>query len=367
MFSGDLRKKINSKMKTFALLAVFCLLLGPVISSEEVAAKTQEQPAADPVAEVPVVEKEPKPEADKPVVQDEPVKTGEPVAVVEEKKAEQPAAEEKSEAVSQVKPEETVARQSNGASAHLAPSNRQSGGNQFLGNLLQPLNPGNFLSNLLPGRNSERRQIGETCQYSSDCLAGTDNSVCFNGTCLCNLGYRYTADSKTCTPVDTCPTCSADTCSSGTDVYCNGTCIRNMKAITIKGLGENSKMMLTSPNWPERYPAGTDVYYCVTASAGRRVNIRFDWMDLETNCGYNCDYVRVYNGCVGKPSELIAMFHGDNARSRECVTSTCNQMLVHFHTDPSKGGPNDERSGFMGFIREATYTNDLCNKCGGKS
>lgn len=259
------------------------------------------------------------------------------------------------------RPEDAHARQS-GQGA----SNRQNGG-QLFGNLLQPLNPSNFLSNLIPGR-VERRQIGEQCQYSSDCLAGTDNSVCFNGTCLCNLGYRYTADSKTCTPVDTCPSCSTDSCSSGVDVYCNGTCIKNMKSITAKGLGETGKMILSSPNWPENYPAGTDVYYCITASAGRRVNVQFDWMDLETNCGYNCDYVRVYNGCLGKPSELVAMFHGDNARSRECVTSTCNQMLVHFHSDAADTKKTfGERSGFMGFIREATYTNDLCNKCGNKS
>jgi hypothetical protein len=74
-------------------------------------------------------------------------------------------------------------------------------------------------------------------------------------------------------------------------------------------------------------------------------------------------FVKVYNGCFGKDSELLAFFHGDNARARECVTSSCNQMLIHFHTDKEDGSLNDQRSGFMGFIREATYTNDLCNKC----
>jgi hypothetical protein len=69
--------------------------------------------------------------------------------------------------------------------------------------------------------------------------------------------------------------------------------IGNLKSISIKGVSDTGKVMLASPNWPERYPADTDVYYCITASAGRRVNMQFDWMDLETNCGYNCDYVRV--------------------------------------------------------------------------
>jgi hypothetical protein len=66
-----------------------------------------------------------------------------------------------------------------------------------------------------------------------------------------------------------------------------------LKSISAKGVGDTGKIMLSSPNWPQDYPAGTDVYYCITASVGRRVNMQFDWMDLETNCGYNCDYVRV--------------------------------------------------------------------------
>jgi hypothetical protein len=239
---------------------------------------------------------------------------------------------------------------------------RQSGGQNIFSNLLQPLNSGNFL-NFLPGRQASRRQIGEQCQYSSDCVAGTVNSVCFNGTCLCNLGYRYTADEKMCTPVDSCPSCGTDSCSSGNDIYCNGTCITNMKDVQIKGLGEKGTVVLSTPNWPEDYPASTDVYYCITASAGRRVNIEFKWLDFETNCGYHCDYVRVYNGCVGKPSELLGFFTGDNSRARECVTSGCNQMMVHFHSNPDFNRKGDQRSGFMGHIHEATYDNNLCKKC----
>jgi hypothetical protein len=251
----------------------------------------------------------------------------------------------------QSQPEDVHARQSSGSN------------NRPFGGLLQPLNPSNFLNNLIPGRQTERRQIGEQCQYSSDCLAGTINSVCFNGTCLCNLGYRYTAATKACTAVDTCPSCTTDTCSSGTDLYCDGTCIRNLRSVSIKGIAEVGSVQLTSPNWPEDYPASSDTYYCVTASTGRRVNIQFNWIDLETNCGFACDYVRVYNGCVGKPSELLAFFHGDNTKARECVTSSCNQMLVHFHSNEDFGKKGDQRSGFMGKLHEATYDNDLCNKC----
>jgi hypothetical protein len=67
----------------------------------------------------------------------------------------------------------------------------------------------------------------------------------------------------------------------------------DIKSISIKGLGETRSMTLSSPNWPEEYPPNTDVYYCITASVGRRVNIDFRWLDLETNCGYGCDYMSV--------------------------------------------------------------------------
>jgi hypothetical protein len=123
------------------------------------------------------------------------------VTFAAEEKAEVGAAEPEPTSVDK-KPEEVEARQSsNGADISVSSSsgsNRQNSPGQIFGNLLQPLNPSNFLSNLLPGRNAQRRMIGEQCQYTSDCLAGTTNSVCFNGTCLCNLGYRYTAETSTC-------------------------------------------------------------------------------------------------------------------------------------------------------------------------
>ena len=52
--------------------------------------------------------------------------------------------------------------------------------------------------------------------------------------------------------------------------------------------------MLTSPQWPENYPAGVNAYYCLSAATGKRVNLKFIWMDLETNRGYrDGDYIAV--------------------------------------------------------------------------
>jgi hypothetical protein len=207
-------------------------------------------------------------------------------------------------------------------------------------------------------RNPQRRGIGERCGETADCLLGTKNSVCFNATCLCNLGFRYIKESKTCDPVETCTKCPNDHCSAGEDVYCNGTCIKNLKYGSV---GHNPAM-LTSPQWPENYPAGVNAYYCLKAATGKRVNLKFLWMDLETNRGYrDGDYIAVYNGCVAKPENLLGFYLGDTSSPHECVTSSCNEMLVHFHSDPEDAdNPYDQRSGFMGHFVEVPYESAPC-------
>ncbi|CAG0890990.1 unnamed protein product [Darwinula stevensoni] len=182
-------------------------------------------------------------------------------------------------------------------------------------------------------RNPQKRLIGERCQTTADCVLGTTNSVCYNDTCLCNLGFRYNKESRTCQP-------------------------ENLKY----GSTGLKPVMLASPEWPENYPAGIDAYYCLKASGGKRVNLNFIWMDLETNRGFhNGDYIAVYNGCVAKKENLLGFYLGDTVRPHECVTSSCNEMLVHFHSDPEDAdNPFDQRSGFMGHFVEVPYESAPC-------
>jgi hypothetical protein len=227
---------------------------------------------------------------------------------------------------------------------------------------LNNLRPNTFLANLVQ-RTTVRRQVGETCQYTSDCTGAVANSVCFNGTCLCNLGYKFHADG-TCKPVKSCYTCPRDSCSGGTDVFCNGTCVQNFKAVSANA----AKSLVKSPNWPEDYPRGQDVFFCLEAGVGRKVNLNLQWLDLETHCGAKCDYIKVYDGCVARDENLIVLLHGDNARANECMTSSCNKMLIHFHTDADETKENkrgDQRSGFMGHYKEVLSANDPsgCNHC----
>jgi hypothetical protein len=40
--------------------------------------------------------------------------------------------------------------------------------------------------------------IGAVCRYSEECRSKTINSVCYNGRCLCSLGYHYSEEKDEC-------------------------------------------------------------------------------------------------------------------------------------------------------------------------
>ncbi|CAG0913769.1 unnamed protein product [Notodromas monacha] len=213
--------------------------------------------------------------------------------------------------------------------------------------------------------------IGSQCRTTLECVSRSPNSVCYDGKCLCNLGYHFVASADQCIKDNTCPSCQnpVNTCLGGQDVYCNGTCFSN---------------------------------------TGKRVHLDLIWIDLETGCGHSCDYIKVYDGCIANDSSnLLAFYTGDNAGNRQQVTSNCNKMLVHFHSDvddeneprakrqveADKTEPQesktlelylqkqqaadagkrltglssgdefsskDQRSGFMGYYREIDYDEKVC-------
>ncbi|CAG0919895.1 unnamed protein product, partial [Notodromas monacha] len=218
--------------------------------------------------------------------------------------------------------------------------------------------------------------IGAVCRYSEECRARTGNSVCYNGRCLCSIGFHYSGEKDDCVKDIRCPSCPVTEtpggdCLGGMDLYCNGTCIgeeeedeENPKVALSLLQVEIDKKQVATPNWPHNYPYGTDRYFCLSATSGRRVNLDFRWMDLETNCGMeDCDYVKVYDGCVADDRQnLLAFFNGDNSRSKECVTSVCNQMLIHFHSDPQKENKRaDSRSGVMAYYKAVPYGDNPCS------
>lgn len=74
---------------------------------------------------------------------------------------------------------------------------------------------------------------------------------------------------------------------------------------------------------------------------------------------------QIYDGCVARDESLIVLLTGDNSRANECMTSSCNKMLIHFHTDADDGSKGDQRSGFMGHYKEVISAADptACNHC----
>jgi hypothetical protein len=244
--------------------------------------------------------------------------------------------------------------------------------NQIFGALRIPLNVRN------PFRRSQATDrasgIGNSCRTTVECVAQSPNSVCYDGRCLCNLGYHYVSRVDQCIKDNTCPVCDnpVNTCLGGQDVYCNGSCFSDYRT----EMADKAKKQIASPNWPNEYSPETDKFVCVQANTGKRVHLDLIWLDMETGCGHSCDYIKVYDGCVANDSSnLLAFYTGDNAGNRQQVTSNCNKMMIHFHSDKDDGGATrstftkatgdedyskDQRSGFMGYYREIDYDEKVC-------
>ncbi len=93
-----------------------------------------------------------------------------------------------------------------------------------------------------------------------------------------------------------------------------------------------------------------------------------DWTDKRR-------HEQFYNGCVAKESELIGDFRhngekaaSDAGDSRECVMSSCNQMLVRFSSDIRANNPESlgrpikvTLPRFTGIAKEATHARELCH------
>jgi hypothetical protein len=196
--------------------------------------------------------------------------------------------------------------------------------------------------------NVRRSGIGGSCRTTTDCLARTDNSVCFSGHCLCNLRFHYSKKYDYCSPDPTCPTCNKDQCVGGMDVYCNGTCYDDYKKLSVSPLGGHVK----SPGWPATYAQSMDKFFCLEAPSGKRITINFKAVDLPRGMGLAGDWIKIYNGCTANDREnLLGFYHGDNLRSDQCMTSKCNKMMVHFHT----GSIDHGRTGFYAAYREVEY------------
>ena len=98
---------------------------------------------------------------------------------------------------------------------------------------------------------------------------------------------------------------------------------------------------VSSPNYPENYPAGASCSSLIVAPAGSIVRLTFLDFELEGPSIYGCEFdrVNVYDSSDVDEEMLLGSYCGDNIP--KYVVSSNTSLLVVFETDDS--------SNFRGF------------------
>ncbi|XP_006629277.1 dorsal-ventral patterning tolloid-like protein 1 isoform X2 [Lepisosteus oculatus] len=111
----------------------------------------------------------------------------------------------------------------------------------------------------------------------------------------------------------------------------------------------SSSGMITSPNWPDKYPSRKECTWEITATPGHRVKISFNEFEIEQHqeCAY--DHLEVFDGDSAKAAILRRLC---GSKTPDPVISTGNKMYLKFISDASV-----QRKGF-----QATHSTE----CGGR-
>ncbi|XP_038652379.1 cubilin [Scyliorhinus canicula] len=103
------------------------------------------------------------------------------------------------------------------------------------------------------------------------------------------------------------------------------------------GTYQDSKGILTSPNWPNPYPSNRQCVYIIRQPMGERIHLQFTHMELESHNSCSSTYIEVHDG-EAETDPLIGKFC--NATVPAPITSTRNTLWLKFKADASvaKGG-----------------------------
>uniref|UniRef100_H3ANE1 Tolloid like 1 n=1 Tax=Latimeria chalumnae TaxID=7897 RepID=H3ANE1_LATCH len=111
----------------------------------------------------------------------------------------------------------------------------------------------------------------------------------------------------------------------------------------------SSSGIITSPNWPDKYPSRKECTWEITAPPGHRVKVSFNEFEIEQHqeCAY--DHLEVFDGETDK-SPILGRLCG--SKTPDAVIATGNKMFLRFISDASV-----QRKGF-----QATHSTE----CGGR-
>lgn len=87
---------------------------------------------------------------------------------------------------------------------------------------------------------------------------------------------------------------------------------------------------ITSPGSPGNYPQNRDCEWHLAAPNGKRINLHFFSMQLETHSTCDQDFLAIYDGGSTDDQQLMRFC---NTSHPEPLTSGSNELLLHFHSD----------------------------------
>uniref|UniRef100_A0A8C2U7F5 Metalloendopeptidase n=1 Tax=Coturnix japonica TaxID=93934 RepID=A0A8C2U7F5_COTJA len=97
--------------------------------------------------------------------------------------------------------------------------------------------------------------------------------------------------------------------------------------------------MMSSPNWPDKYPSRKECTWNISATPGHRVKVTFNEFEIEQHqeCAY--DHLEMYDGPNSK-SPILGRFCG--SKKPDPVVASASKMFLRFYSDASV-----QRKGFQ--------------------
>ncbi|XP_025950725.2 tolloid-like protein 2 isoform X2 [Dromaius novaehollandiae] len=117
--------------------------------------------------------------------------------------------------------------------------------------------------------------------------------------------------------------------------------------------------MMSSPNWPDKYPSRKECTWNISATPGHRVKVTFNEFEIEQHqeCAY--DHLEIYDGPNSK-SPILGRFCG--SKKPEPVVASTNKMFLRFYSDASvqrKGFQAKHSTECGGLLKAEVQTKEL--------
>ncbi|KAL0965609.1 hypothetical protein UPYG_G00283510 [Umbra pygmaea] len=90
--------------------------------------------------------------------------------------------------------------------------------------------------------------------------------------------------------------------------------------------------IITSPNWPDKYPSKKTCTWLLSITPGHRIKMAFNEIDMEAHLECAYDHLEVYDGWNAQ-APILGRFCGTKKPSP--VSSSSNKMFLHFFSDNS--------------------------------